>query len=387
MKIAAPKETQHNETRVAISPETVRKFTSTGFQVTVEAQAGVTAFFSDKDYAEAGAEIATHYTATVEEADVVITVRAPHLEHLAQHPPDSLLIGLLNPYKDKDTIAACLRHKITAFAMELIPRITRAQAMDVLSSQANLAGYKAVIDAVGVYGRTMPMMMTAAGTIAPARVLIMGAGVAGLQAIATAKRLGAIVHAIDVRPSAKEHVESLGATFLTVDTRETLEAETAGGYAQEMSAHYQHAQARLIAEQIQHYDIVISTALVPGRRAPTLLTEEMVHSMKPGSVIVDLAIEQGGNCAISKPDEIIDIHEVKIIGYRNIPGRLPTDTSALYARNIMHFVSLMVDSGELRIDWEDEIIASSLLTVNGKIINTVAQTTVERHSDKHTVGE
>ena len=252
MKIAAPRETQHNETRVAISPETVRKFTGMGFQVTVEAGAGITAFFSDKDYTEAGAEIVTHYAATVKEADVVITVRAPHPEHLAQHPPGSLLIGLLNPYTDKETTAACVRHKLTAFAMELIPRITRAQAMDSLSSQSNLAGYKAVIDAVGIYGRIMPMMMTAAGTIAPARVLIMGAGVAGLQAIATAKRLGAIVCAIDVRPSAKEHVESLGATFLTVKTEKTPEAETAGGYAQEMSAHYQHAQARLIAEQIQH---------------------------------------------------------------------------------------------------------------------------------------
>jgi NAD(P) transhydrogenase subunit alpha len=282
-----------------------------------------------------------------------------------------VLIGLLAPYTEKETVAALATRHIDAFAMEFLPRISRAQSIDVLSSQANLAGYKAVIDAAAHFGRAMPMMMTAAGTIAPARVFIMGVGVAGLQAIATARRLGAIVSATDVRPATKEQVESLGATFVAVIDEEFRQAETAAGYAKEMSKEYQAKQTALVAETIKKQDIVITTALIPGRRAPTLVTEDMVKSMKRGSIIVDLAVEQGGNCPLSRPDEIVDAHGVTIMGFTNLPARLAIDTSNLYARNLFNFVSLIVDkkNGSLALDWNDEIVKGAGLTRGGEIVH------------------
>ncbi|HBF97573.1 MAG TPA: NAD(P)(+) transhydrogenase (Re/Si-specific) subunit alpha, partial [Alphaproteobacteria bacterium] len=288
------------------------------------------------------------------------------------------LIGMLAPFRDQDVLQDYAERGLAAFAMEFMPRITRAQSMDVLSSQANLAGYRAVIEACQLFGRAMPMMMTAAGTIAPGRVLVMGAGVAGLQAIATARRLGAIVSATDVRPAAKEQVESLGGNFVMVESEETAAAETAGGYAREMSEEYQRAQAALIAETLKKQDIAICTALIPGRPAPVLITEEMVKSMKPGSVIVDLAVEQGGNCPLSKPGECVEAHGVRIIGYRNMPGRLPVDASALYAKNLLNFLKpLIAESGVLEIDWEDEIILGTLLTRNGAVVHPALMATAE----------
>ncbi|MEM7253926.1 MAG: Re/Si-specific NAD(P)(+) transhydrogenase subunit alpha [Pseudomonadota bacterium] len=371
MKLAVPKERHAGESRVAASPETARKLIGLGFSVRVESGAGAGANFSDRDYAESGAEIADDYAATVGDADVVVGVRAPEPDLIAPLREASVLVGFFDPHNRPETVEACAQRRIAAFAMELIPRITRAQAMDALSSQSNLAGYKAVLDAAAVYGRALPMMMTAAGTVAPARVLVMGAGVAGLQAIATARRLGAMVSATDVRLAAKEQVESLGATFLMVDSDEAKEAETAGGYAREMSEDYQRAQAALIAEQLKRQDIVILTALIPGRQAPTLLTEEMVKSMRAGSVIVDLAVEQGGNCPLSRPGEIVTVDGVTIVGHRNVPGRLAADASALYARNILSFVTPLVDDGALAIDWEDEIVTGSLLTREGKKVNAI----------------
>jgi NAD(P) transhydrogenase subunit alpha len=283
----------------------------------------------------------------------------------------AVLAALLAPATDKDTPAALARAGVNAFAMEYLPRISRAQAMDVLSSQANLAGYKAVVDAASWFGRAFPMMMTAAGTIAPARVLVMGAGVAGLQAIATARRLGAIVSATDVRPATKEQVESLGATFVAVMDDEFKQAQTAAGYAKEMSPEYKAKQAALIAETIKKQDIVIATALIPGRKAPVLVTEEMVKSMKPGSVIVDLAAEQGGNCPLTEPDSVIEAHGVTIMGYCNLPARLPVDASNLYARNLFNFVSLFVDkkTGAVALDWNDEIIKGAGLTRDGEVVH------------------
>ena len=298
-------------------------------------------------------------------------MRSPDDTEIAQLKKGAVLAALLSPYTDKDTIEKLASRGVAAFAMEFIPRISRAQAMDVLSSQANLAGYKAVIDAAATFGRAMPMMMTAAGTIAPARVLIMGVGVAGLQAIATARRLGAIVSATDVRPATKEQVESLGATFVAVIDDEFKQAETTAGYAKEMSKEYQAKQAALIAETIRKQDIVITTALIPGRRAPVLVSEEMVKTMKPGSIIVDLAVEQGGNCPLSKADEIVEAHGVTIIGYTNLPARLAVDTSNFYARNLFNFVSLIVDkkSGALALDWDDEIVKGAGLTRDGAIVH------------------
>jgi NAD(P) transhydrogenase subunit alpha len=279
--------------------------------------------------------------------------------------------SLLSPFTEKDTINALAGAGVTAFAMELLPRISRAQSMDVLSSQANLAGYKAVIDAAAQFGRAMPMMMTAAGTIAPARVFIMGVGVAGLQAIATAKRLGAIVSATDVRPATKEQVESLGGTFIAVMDDEFAQAQTAGGYAKEMSKEYQAKQAALVADHIKKQDIVITTALIPGRKAPVLVSEEMVKTMKPGSIIVDLAAEQGGNCPLTKANEVTESHGVTLMGYTNLPARLAVDTSSLYARNLFNFVSLIVDkkTGALALNWEDEIVKGAGLTRDGEIVH------------------
>jgi NAD(P) transhydrogenase subunit alpha len=371
MKLAILKERRAGEARVAATPETVKKLKGLGLDVTVESGAGARARIADADYLAQGAVIAPDSVTALKDADIVLKVRGPDAAETAQMKKGAVLVALLAPHTEKDAIGVLASHGVTAFAMEFLPRISRAQAMDVLSSQANLAGYKAVIDAAATFGRAMPMMMTAAGTIAPARVLIMGVGVAGLQAIATARRLGAIVSATDVRPATKEQVESLGATFVAVIDDEFKQAETAAGYAKEMSKEYQAKQAALIAETIKKQDIVITTALIPGRKAPVLVSEEMVKTMKPGSVIVDLAVEQGGNCPLSKPDEVIEAHGVIIMGYTNLPARLAVDSSSLYARNLFNFVSLIVDkkTGTLALDWNDEIVKGAGLTRDGEIVH------------------
>lgn len=371
MIIAIPRERQQGESRVAATPETVKKLKGLGLDVVIETGAGDAARISDADYEAAGAKIASDAASTLKDADIVFKVRGPSEDEIALLKRGAILAALLSPATEKDAIEKLAEAGIDAFAMEFLPRISRAQAMDVLSSQANLAGYKAVVDAAAAFGRAMPMMMTAAGTVAPARVLVMGAGVAGLQAIATAKRLGAIVSATDVRPATKEQVESLGATFVAVMDEEFEQAQTAAGYAKEMSKEYQAKQAELIAETIKKQDIVITTALIPGRKAPVLVTEEMVKTMKPGSVIVDLAAGQGGNCPLSKPDEVTEVHGVTLMGYTNLPGRLASDASNLYSRNLFNFVSLFVDkeSGDASLDWEDEIIKGAGLTRDGAIVH------------------
>jgi H+-translocating NAD(P) transhydrogenase subunit alpha len=375
LKLAVPRETAPGETRVAATPESVKKLKALGLDVVVQAGAGERARISDTDYAAAGASIAPDAGTTLEGADVVLKVRGPKGAETVLFKKGAVLAALLAPHAEKEAIRALAQQGVAAFAMEFLPRISRAQAMDVLSSQANLAGYKAVIDAAARFGRAMPMMMTAAGTIAPARVLVMGVGVAGLQAIATARRLGAIVSATDVRPATKEQVESLGATFVAVMDEEFKNAQTAGGYAKEMSPEYQARQAALVAETIRKQDIVITTALIPGRKAPVLVSEEMIRTMKPGSVIVDLAAEAGGNTPLTRADEVIEVHGVTIMGYTNLPGRLAVDSSALYARNLFNFISLVVDkqTGALAIDWNDEIIKGALVTRDGVVVHPAVQ--------------
>ncbi len=381
MKIAVPKERRADESRVAATPETAKKLIALGFGVTVEAGAGAGANILDQDYADAGAAVTDKIESALGEADIVLKVRRPGagngndegdgLDEAAAMKKGALLIGILTPLEDLSQVEAYAKKGIDAFSLEYLPRITRAQSMDVLSSQANLAGYKSVLDATAEFGRAMPMMMTAAGTIAPAKVMVLGVGVAGLQAIATAKRLGAVVLATDVRPAAKEQVESLGAKFVMVESEETEQAETAGGYAKEMSEDYQRKQAELVRETLRKQDIAICTALIPGRPAPLLISAETVGEMRPGSVIVDLAVESGGNCELSRPGEIVEVGGVKIIGHRNVPGRLAADASALYARNLLNFVTPMVDAEtkSLKIDWEDEIITATLLTREGAVVH------------------
>jgi len=377
MKLTIPKERRANEQRVAATPDTVKKLIDLGFDVTVEQGAGVTSRILDDHYKEAGANIAPDAASAYQDADIIFKVQRPlgagegDIDEISLMKKGAKLAAIMNPYAEDANIPAYASAGIEAFAMEFMPRITRAQSMDVLSSQSNLAGYRAVLDACYEYGRALPMMMTAAGTIAPARVMIMGAGVAGLQAIATAKRLGAIVSATDVRIATKEQVESLGGTFVYVDDEEAREAETSGGYAKEMSDEYKKKQAELIAETLKKQDIAITTALIPGRPAPLLITEEMVHSMRPGSVIVDMAVEQGGNCALSKPGEIVEVNGVKIVGHLNIPSRLAADTSALYAKNLLNFITPLMDTENktLNIDWEDEIITGTLLTKDGEVVH------------------
>jgi H+-translocating NAD(P) transhydrogenase subunit alpha len=368
MRLAIPKETREGETRVAATPESIKKLKTLGLDVTVQAGAGAGAKISDADYTAAGATIAPDAASALQDADIVLKVRGPVGAEISQFKHGAVLAALLAPHAEAQSIQGLASQGVTAFAMELLPRISRAQSMDVLSSQANLAGYKAVIDAAAQFGRAMPMMMTAAGTIAPARVLVMGVGVAGLQAIATAKRLGAIVSATDVRPATKEQVESLGGTFVAVMDEEFKNAQTAAGYAKPMSAEYQVKQAALTAETIKKQDIVITTALIPGRKAPILVTEEMIKTMKPGSVIVDLAAGAGGNTPLSKPDQIVEAHGVTIMGPTNLPGALAVDASSLYARNLFNFISLIVDkkTGALNIDWNDEIIKGSAVTKDGQ---------------------
>ncbi|WP_303980654.1 Re/Si-specific NAD(P)(+) transhydrogenase subunit alpha [Dongia mobilis] len=376
MKIGILKERRAHEKRCAATPETVKKYIGLGAEVVVEAGAGVAASISDAAFEAAGARIAADAAATVAGADVILKVQRPMTaaegaDELAQLPKGTTLIAILNPHGAKEQVASYAAAGIDAMAMELVPRISRAQSMDVLSSQANLAGYKAVIDAAAEFNRAFPMMMTAAGTVAPARVLVMGAGVAGLQAIATARRLGAIVSATDVRPASKEQVKSLGATFVAVEDDEFKQAETTAGYAKPMSEAYQAKQAALIAENIQKQDIVITTALIPGRKAPVLVTEEMVKSMKPGSVIVDLAVEQGGNCPLSELGKVVEKHGVKLVGHANVPSRLSADSTALYAKNLLNFVTLLIDkeTKQLKINWEDEIVKGVALTKGGQVIH------------------
>ena len=371
MKLAITREREPHETRVAASPDTVKRLRALGIDVCVEAGAGALTLMSDAQYADAGATIAESLADALNGAKRVFKVGAPAAEELDLMERGCALVAMLSPYGDRERIADYAARGIDAFAMELMPRISRAQSMDVLSSQSNLAGYKAVIDAVALFGRAMPMMMTAAGTIAPARVFVLGAGVAGLQAIATARRMGAIVSATDVRPPVKEQVESLGATFVMVDSEETREAETAGGYAKEMSEDYKRKQAALVEQTLMKQDIVICTALIPGRAAPTLVTEAMVESMKPGSIIVDLAVEHGGNCPLSRVGEVVDHGGVLIMGHRNVPGRLPVDASSLYARNLFNFVSTYADkdAGDINLDWDDELVVGTGLTRAGEIVH------------------
>jgi NAD(P) transhydrogenase subunit alpha len=369
--IAVTKERQAGETRVAAVPETVKKLIAQGFAVTVETGAGAAASYSDADYAAAGAVIAKTAKAAVAGADVLFKVRAPDGGEIAALKKGAIVAALLNPYQDKAPLSALAKAGATAFAMEFIPRITRAQVMDVLSSQANLAGYRAVIEGAGAYGRAMPMMMTAAGTIAAAKVFVMGVGVAGLQAIATARRLGAVVTATDVRPATKEQVESLGAKFLAVEDEEFKNAQTAGGYAKEMSPEYQAKQAELISSHIAKQDMVITTALIPGRPAPRLVDAAQVASMKAGSVIVDLAIEQGGNVEGAKLGKVLTTaNGVTILGIPNLPGRIAADASALYARNLNAFAGLFLNKeGQFAPDFEDEILKAALVCRGGVVVH------------------
>jgi NAD(P) transhydrogenase subunit alpha len=374
--VAVTRERRAGETRVAATPETVKKLIGQGFTVTVEAGAGITAAIPDADYAAAGATIAKTLKDALAKADVVFKVRAPEADEIAALKPGAFVLATLNPYNERGALEGLAKAKASAFAMEFVPRITRAQVMDVLSSQANLAGYRAVIEASEAYGKALPMMMTAAGTVAAAKVFIMGVGVAGLQAIATARRLGAVVTATDVRPATKEQVESLGAKFLAVEDEEFKNAQTSGGYAKEMSAEYQAKQAELVSSHIAKQDIVITTALIPGRPAPKLVSAEQVASMKPGSVIVDLAVEQGGNVVGAKLGEVaLTANGVKILGKPNLPGRIATDASALYARNLLAFAGLLLDKeGKLAPDLEDEILKASLVTRDGAIVHEQLKT-------------
>jgi NAD(P) transhydrogenase subunit alpha len=368
MKIAIAAEADRAEPRVAATPETVKKLIGLGAEVAVEPGAGVKSGILDADYTAAGATIAKDAASG---ADVVLKVRRPTPDELKSYKKGALVAAIMDPFGNDAALKAMAEAGIVAFAMELMPRITRAQSMDVLSSQANLAGYRAVIDASAEYGRAFPMMMTAAGTVPAARVFIMGVGVAGLQAIATARRLGAVVTATDVRPATKEQVESLGAKFLAVEDEEFKNAQTAAGYAKEMSKEYQVKQAALVAEHIKKQDIVITTALIPGRSAPRLISKAMVASMKPGSVIVDLAVERGGNVEGAKRGEVAEVGGVKIVGHDNVAGRLAASASALYAKNLLTFLETMIDKNTkaLAVNWDDEIVKGTALTRDGAVIH------------------
>jgi len=371
MRIAIVRERTEGETRVAATPETVAKLIGLGASVAVEKGAGELARFPDADYKAAGAEIAASAEAALKGAEIVLTVRRPAASLLKGVAKGALVIGSMDPYGNEGEVVGLAEAGVTAVAMEFMPRITRAQVMDILSSQANLAGYQGVIDAAASFDRAFPMMMTAAGTVRPAKAFVMGAGVAGLQAIATAKRLGAVVSANDVRPAAKEQVESLGGKFIAVEDEEFKQAETAGGYAKQMSAEYQAKQAALTAQHIAKQDIVITTALIPGRPAPKLISRAMVESMAPGSVIVDLAAERGGNCELTQPGKVVEHDGVTIVGYTNVPGRLATSASQLFARNLLAFVETLVDKKEkkLAINWDDELVKATVLTRDGAVVH------------------
>src|SRR6202045_1422443 len=368
MRIAVARELEPGETRVAATPETVKKMKALGADVAVEPGAGANAGIPDAEFTTAGAAGAS---GAVKDADIVLKVRRPASSELSGYKRGALVIAMMDPYGQDAAVRDMANAGIAAFGMELLPRIRRAQTMDGLSSQANLAGYRAVIDAAAEYGRVLPMMMTAAGTVPAARVFVMGAGVAGLQAIATARRLGAIVTATDVRPAAREQVESLGAKFIAVEDEEFKQAETAAGYAKEMSKEYQAKQAALVAEHLKKQDIVITTALIPGRPAPRLISREMVLSMRPGSVIVDLAVERGGNCELARPGDVVIVNDVKIVGHLNVPGRVAASSSNLSARNLFAFLEVLLDKKQktLAVNWDDEIIKATALTRDGAVIH------------------
>jgi NAD(P) transhydrogenase subunit alpha len=366
MRIFVARESDPAEPRVAATPETVKKMTGLGAEVAVEPGAGIKSGILDADYTAAGATLSDNG----KDADIVLRVRRPNEAEIAGYKPGALVIAVMDPFGHDAALAAMARAGLLAFAMELMPRITRAQSMDVLSSQANLAGYRAVIDGAAEYGRALPMMMTAAGTVPAAKVFVMGAGVAGLQAIATARRLGAVVTATDVRPAAKEQVQSLGAKFIAVEDEEFKQAETAGGYAKEMSKDYQAKQAALVAEHIKKQDIVVTTALIPGRPAPRLISAAMVASMRPGSVVVDLAVERGGNVEGAKQGELVEIDGVKIVGTSN-PGRLAASASMLYAKNLYTFLETLIDkkTKALAVNFDDELVKATLLTRDGAVVH------------------
>ena len=379
MKVGVIKERRPGELRVAITPDTVKKYIAMGLSVFIESKAGLTAAITDQSYKNSGANIVKTSREALEKADIVLKVQKPiipenqgnsGLDEVALMKDGAVLICLMEPHQSQELIEALANKNITAFSMELLPRITRAQTMDTLSSQSNLAGYKAVLEAAHAFGRAFPMMMTAAGTVPPAKCLVMGAGVAGLQAIATARRLGAVVSASDVRPAAKENVESLGASFVAVQDEEFKQAETAAGYAKEMSDEYKAKQSELIASTVAKQDIVICTALIPGRPAPVLVSEDMIKTMKPGSVLIDLAVEQGGNCPLSKADKTIVKNGVSIIGQTNMASKVPIDASVLFAKNLLNFVTPMINEDEKRlgIDIDDEIIRGSMITQNGEVL-------------------
>jgi NAD(P) transhydrogenase subunit alpha len=370
--IGVPAE-EANEPRIGLTPETVKKLVKAGANVAIRAGAGLRSHFADEDYKAAGARIAKTDAEAVADADIVLTVRRPSAEIVKAMKKGAAVIGMLDPFSEPEGLDALAKTGAALFAMELMPRISRAQSMDVLSSQSNLAGYKAVVDAAEAFDRALPMMMTAAGTVPAARVFVMGAGVAGLQAIATARRLGAIVTATDVRPAAKEQVESLGAKFIAVEDEEFKQAETAAGYAKEMSDAYKKKQAALVAEHVKNQDIVITTALIPGRPAPKLISKEMIESMKPGSIIVDLAVERGGNAELAKPGEIVSHKGVRIMGKLNLPGAVPVNASSLYARNLQAFVEPLIDKEKktLAINWDDELVKGTLIAREGAIVNAM----------------
>jgi len=368
--IAVTRERRDGETRCAVTPETVKKLAALGAGVTVESGAGLGSSIPDEDYAVAGATVARDLKQVLTGADVLLKVRGPTAQEISALKPGAVVVGLLDAFREKETVTALAGAGVTAFAMEFVPRITRAQVMDALSSQANLAGYRAVIEAAYAYGKGFPMMMTAAGTVAAAKVFVMGAGVAGLQAIATARRLGAVVTATDVRPASKEQVESLGAKFVAVEDDEFRAAETAGGYAKPMSEAYQAKQAELTASHIVKQDVVVTTALIPGRPAPRLITAAHVASMNPGSVIVDLAIDNGGNVEGARAGEVVETpNGVRIVGWTNMAGRIAADASALYARNLVAFTGLLVKDGVLAVDLEDEILKAAAVTHGGAVVH------------------
>src|SRR5437764_7341903 len=370
MKIAIPAEAD-SEPRVAATPDTVKKMKALGADVVVEAGAGAKSGVLDADYEAAGATIAPSASDATKDADVVLKVRRPTEAEVASYRPGALVMAIMDPYGNEAALAAMAKAGVVAFAMELMPRITRAQVMDVLSSQANLAGYRAVIDASAEFGRAFPMMMTAAGTVPATRVFVMGVGVAGLQAIATARRLGAIVTATDVRPATKEQVESLGAKFHAVEDEEFKNAQTEGGYAKEMSQEYQAKQAELLTTHIAKQDVVITTAVIPGRAAPRLVSKEMVVSMKPGSGLVDLAVERGGNVEGARPGEVADLGGIKIVGFTNVAGRVAASASSLYARNLFSFIETLIDKStkSLAVKWDDELVKATALTRDGAVIH------------------
>lgn len=374
MQISVPKEVRAGETRVAATPDTVRRFAERDARVVVEAGAGAGASITDDAYREAGAEVAGDAAEALRGADLVLKVAPPLAgdgggDEVGRIPEGALLAGFLDPHGDADLLRRLAGRGVTAFAMELVPRISRAQSMDALSSQSNLAGYKAVVDAASALAKAMPMMMTAAGTVAPARVLVLGAGVAGLQAVATAKRLGAVVSAFDVRPAVREQVESLGGRFIEVPADEGGAAETEGGYAREMSEDYRRRQRELIAETAREQDVIITTALIPGKPAPVLLPEELVATLRPGAVIVDLAVAAGGNCPLSVAGRTVDAGGVRIIGPDNLPGTLARDASALYARNLLAFAGPLIgEGGALEVPWDDEVFAACVVTRDGAVV-------------------